>query len=51
MIDISDHVATAGDRGLLGIAVDAAFTTNGYVYLLYTYDDDPATRRRRRPRG
>lgn len=42
VIDISDHVATQGDRGLLGIAVDAAFTTNRYVYLLYTYDDDPA---------
>ena len=42
VIDISDHVATAGDRGLLGIAVDAAFATNHYVYLLYTYDEDPA---------
>ena len=42
VIDISDHVASAGDRGLLGIAVDAAFATNRFVYLLYTYDEDPA---------
>jgi glucose/arabinose dehydrogenase len=42
VIDISGHVATAGDRGLLGIAVDAAFATNRFVYLLYTYDDDQA---------
>ena len=39
VIDIRDHVATAGDRGLLGIAVDAAFATNGFVYLLYVYDE------------
>ena len=42
VIDISGHVATQTDRGLLGIAVDAAFATNGFVYLLYTYDEDPA---------
>ena len=42
VIDIRDHVATAGDRGLLGIAVDAAFATNRFVYLLYTYDERPA---------
>jgi glucose/arabinose dehydrogenase len=42
VIDISDHVATAGDRGLLGIAVDAAYATNHFVYLLYTYDEDQA---------
>ncbi len=40
LIDISDHVATHVDRGLLGIAADADFADNGYLYLLYTYDSD-----------
>ena len=40
LIDISDHVATHVDRGLLGIAADADFAHNGYLYLLYTYDSD-----------
>ena len=31
------------DRGLLGIAVDPDFATNGYFYLLYTYENDPNT--------
>ena len=38
LIDISGHVNTAGDRGLLGIAIDSSFTSNRYLYLLYTYD-------------
>lgn len=38
VLDISDRVNAASDRGLLGIAVDSSFATNGYVYLLYTYD-------------
>ena len=42
VIDISDHVATQGDRGLLGIAVDSAYVSNHYVYLLYTHDTDQA---------
>ncbi|MCX6388266.1 MAG: PQQ-dependent sugar dehydrogenase [Solirubrobacterales bacterium] len=41
LIDISGHVATHLDRGLLGIAVDSDFTHNGYLYLLYTYDPKP----------
>ena len=44
VIDISGHVANAGDRGLLGIAVDVGFATNHYLYLLYTYDADPVDR-------
>jgi glucose/arabinose dehydrogenase len=31
-----------GDRGLLGITLDPQFATNGYVYLAYTYDNNPA---------
>ena len=38
LIDLSNEVNTAGDRGLLGIAIDPNFATNPYVYLLYTYD-------------
>ncbi|WP_164019670.1 PQQ-dependent sugar dehydrogenase [Pyxidicoccus trucidator] len=39
-IDLREQVNAHHDRGLLGLAVDPAFATNGYVYLLYTYDDD-----------
>jgi len=39
-IDISQRVNSHHDRGLLGLTVDPAFLSNGYVYLLYTYDDD-----------
>ncbi|HUU33890.1 MAG TPA: NPCBM/NEW2 domain-containing protein, partial [Vicinamibacterales bacterium] len=31
------------DRGLLGIAADADFALNGYVYLFYVHEDDPFT--------
>ena len=30
------------DRGLLGLTLDPAFSTNGYVYVSYTYDNNPA---------
>ena len=49
LIDIGDHVAVDGDRGLLGVAVDPQFATNHYVYLLYTYDDGSTSTRPRRP--
>lgn len=39
-IDLQERVNAFHDRGLLGLAVDPAFATNGFVYLLYTYDDD-----------
>lgn len=42
LFDLSDHVATYIDRGLLGIAVDSDFVHNGYLWLLYTYDSNPA---------
>jgi glucose/arabinose dehydrogenase/PKD repeat protein len=41
VIDISDHVNNYWDRGFLGIAVDASFTSNHYVYLLYTWESNP----------
>ncbi len=40
VIDIGDKVAEWGDRGLLGIAADRDFASNGHLYLLYTYDTD-----------
>ena len=39
-IDLRSRVNAHHDRGLLGLVVDPAFATNGFVYLLYTYDDD-----------
>jgi glucose/arabinose dehydrogenase len=35
-LDISGRVASAGERGLLGIAFDPGFPNNHYVYLYYT---------------
>src|SRR5215475_937065 len=36
--DLSTNVQDFWDRGLLGLALDPAFPTNPYVYVLYTYD-------------
>jgi glucose/arabinose dehydrogenase len=41
LIDLSDRVNDYYERGLLGLAVDPQFESNGYVYLLYTYENDP----------
>ena len=40
VIKITD-INTYGDRGLLGIATDPNFLTNGYLYLLYTKENTP----------
>ena len=37
-VDLSAHVNQYGDRGLVGLAVDPHFATNGYVYLAYVYE-------------
>jgi glucose/arabinose dehydrogenase len=42
VLDISNHVNTFDDRGLLGVAVDPNYKRNHFVYLLYTYEDNPA---------
>jgi len=34
--DISSRVSTSGEGGLLGMAFDPSFDTNGYVYFSYT---------------
>jgi glucose/arabinose dehydrogenase len=39
-IDLSAKVLTNGDRGLLGVALDPDFSSNRWVYLLYTVDPD-----------
>ncbi len=39
-IDMTSRVNSYFDHGLLGIAVDPNFASNGYVYLLYTYEDN-----------
>ncbi|QDT08363.1 Soluble aldose sugar dehydrogenase YliI precursor [Planctomycetes bacterium K23_9] len=38
VIDISDKVNDAQDRGLVDFVLDPNFQSNGYIYLLYTYD-------------
>jgi glucose/arabinose dehydrogenase len=38
LLDISEHVNTVIDQGILGLAVDHDFATNGFLYLLYVYD-------------
>ena len=30
------------ERGLMSLAMDPSFETNGYVYFFYTYEHDPA---------
>ena len=37
-IDISNHVNTVNDRGLLGLTFDPDFAVNGFVYLFYSYE-------------
>jgi glucose/arabinose dehydrogenase/PKD repeat protein len=39
-IDLRSRINNYQDRGLLGLAVDPDFATNGHVYLLYTYEND-----------
>ena len=40
LLDISGHVNSFFERGLLGLAVDSDFAQNHYLYLLYSYDSD-----------
>ncbi|MFZ2522370.1 MAG: Ig-like domain-containing protein [Minisyncoccia bacterium] len=40
VIILSD-INTYGDRGLIGLTLDPDFATNGYMYLLYTYENTP----------
>ncbi len=38
-IDLGTKVNQVGDRGLIGLALDPKFSSNGYVYLLYVYEE------------
>ncbi len=40
-LNISAKLCRGNDRGMSGVAVDPNFSTNGYVYVFYTYN--PAT--------
>jgi glucose/arabinose dehydrogenase/endonuclease YncB( thermonuclease family) len=40
MIDISDRVNDYWDHGLLGIVADPGFASNGFIYVLYTYENE-----------
>jgi glucose/arabinose dehydrogenase len=42
VIQLTD-VNSYGDRGLIGIAADPNFASNGFLYLLYTYENTPGT--------
>ncbi len=35
---LGNKVNVSGDRGLIGLALDPNFASNGYVYLLYVYE-------------
>jgi glucose/arabinose dehydrogenase/PKD repeat protein len=41
LIDVSSQVNDYWDRGLIGITVDSSFASNPYLYLLYTYENNP----------
>src|SRR4051794_39637147 len=41
LADLSTQVHNFWDRGLLGLALDPSFTTNGNIYVLYAYDKAP----------
>lgn len=38
LLNLRSRLCTNGERGLLGIAVDPAFSSNGFIYLYYTLD-------------
>ncbi len=43
LIDLRSKVNTFSDRGLLGMALDTNFDSNGYLYLLYVHELNPQT--------
>jgi glucose/arabinose dehydrogenase/PKD repeat protein len=38
VIDLQTEILSSGDRGLMSIAVDGEWATNGFLYLLYVVD-------------
>lgn len=43
-VDLSSRVDPNGERGLLGVALDPDFSSNGYVYIYYTLKATPGVR-------
>ena len=37
-LDLSASVCNGEEQGLLGVAVDPSFSTNGFVYVYYTHN-------------
>src|SRR6476469_4937237 len=37
LLDVSGKICADFERGLLGVTVDPSFSSNGYIYLFYTY--------------
>jgi len=37
-VDLAARLCSNSERGLLGVAVDPSFATNGYVFLYYSFD-------------
>ena len=42
-LDFSAKVNTVGDRGMWGLAFDPDFTSNGYIYLTYVFENTSNT--------
>jgi PKD repeat protein/glucose/arabinose dehydrogenase len=42
LLDLRNRVNSYSDRGLLGLAVDNGFASNGWLYLLFSQELDPA---------
>ena len=38
LLDLSGKLCSDFERGLLGVTVDPSFTSNGYIYLFYTFN-------------
>ena len=43
ILDMGNQVNAYWDRGFLGLAVDASFQANHFIYLLYTYELNPGS--------
>jgi glucose/arabinose dehydrogenase len=42
LLDITDHTNTIIDQGILGMAVDSAFASNHFLWILYVHESNPS---------
>src|ERR687896_503848 len=42
LLDITDHTNTIIDQGILGLAVDSAFQSNHFLWILYVHESNPS---------